>query len=158
MRYCRIALPAHQSGLQHFVHPSTVDHKAVFSVTTIPDENVPISLRRSSLHVTKQVSKLYGKKKMLAKLVVDFEACVDVSGAQATAQPVASTLPHTIPDMETSGIKVMYRYAANYLCTLVRARCSAAVCLSDVSPDACAATLPLTSRALKHALQGAAYC
>jgi hypothetical protein len=105
----RIALPAHQSGLLHYVHPSTVDHKAVFTVHTIPDENVPISLRRSSVHVTKQVAKLYGKKQMLAKLVVDFEACVDVSGAQAAAQPALTMPPHTIPDVETSGIKVMYR-------------------------------------------------
>jgi hypothetical protein len=46
---------------------------------------------------------------MLAKLVVDFEACIDVSGAQAGTQVAASTPPHTIPDFETSGIRVMYR-------------------------------------------------
>lgn len=85
-----------------------MDHNVAFSVFTIPDNKVPSSLRQSSFSVAKQIIQLSGKKTLMTKLVIDFEACVDISdfdrstpaGIKAS-RVVATTAPHNIAFEQT---------------------------------------------------------
>ena len=96
-----------------------VDHKTAFSVHIIPDEKVPLSLRRCSFAVAKQVSTLSGKKTLMQRLVVDFEACVDISdfdqstpvGVKAS-RIAAATVPHN--DASVQGEACSKRYLFRY--------------------------------------------
>ena len=75
----RIVLPAHLHSLNQFVQPSYVDTHAVFHPEHIPNDCVPAALRDVSIHITKLVVRHYGKAQLLQRMVVDFEACMDIS-------------------------------------------------------------------------------
>eukprot|EP01032_Pedospumella_encystans_P023727 gene23727-26849_t len=78
-QYLRIHLPAPLQWLSQFVQPSFVQPHAVFHVENIPPDKVPLALRQNSIYLTKLICKHYGKTQLLQRMVVDFEACMDIT-------------------------------------------------------------------------------
>lgn len=86
----------------------------VFLTENIPNEKVPLSLRRSSVNVTKVVSKHFGKQQLLQRLVVDFEACMDIThGNDEMTKPTRAGKSSKTPRNQVPPAAVAELYGAH---------------------------------------------
>ena len=80
------------------MYPGHVADESVFEVEELTEEeeeglrcnsnshSLPKGLRATAQHVSNSVLRMYGKKQLITRLVIDFEACIDLSKQQQQLQ------------------------------------------------------------------------
>ena len=71
-----INLPTKYKSLNGFIYPSLIQKEGIYTIENISEGMVAGALKQASYGIVRTIRDLYGKQKLLLKLVVDFEAVV----------------------------------------------------------------------------------
>ena len=72
-----INLPTKYKSLNGFIYPSLIQKEGIYTIENISEGMVASALKQASYGIVRTIRELYGKQKLLLKLVVDFEAVVE---------------------------------------------------------------------------------